>query len=323
MNLKLSTKPASRAQPVASRRRFLAAGLGAGMAGIAGIAGCARPETALRIGSVVFPGYEFMFLAREMGILDDSRVRLVELQSNSDTLRALAAHQLDGAALNLDELLMARANGIALRVVLIMDASIGANAVMAHAPVDLQHLEGRRIGVEDSAMGGVMLTALLQAAGLQANQVSVVSVRLDRTEEVFRLGAVDAVITAEPWAARIGRTGGRRIFDSAALPDRIFDVLAVRPEALENHADAVRYLIEGHFAAQDLFQKEPQAAYEWMAPRLQIDPAEVANVYYGLQLPTVAQNRDWLRPNQWHLAGSLVQPNSAWGDWVDPRFLPL
>ena len=322
MNAKLLTKPATDAYRMATRRRFLAGCL-AGTAGLGGIAGCARPVTALRIGSVVFPGYEFMFLAREMGVLDDAHVRLVELQSNSDTLRALAANQLDGAALTLDALLVARASGIPLHVVLILDASVGANAVMAHAPVDMQHLAGRRIGVEDSAMGGVMLNALLQAAGLPASQVSVVPVRLDRTEEVFRLGAVDAVITAEPWASRIGRAGGRRIFDSAALPGRIFDVLALRPEALETHADAVRYLIRGHFAAQDLFQRQPLVASEWMAPRLQMKPSEVANVYVGLQLPTAAQYRDWLRPGHWRLAGSLMPPDTAWSEWVDARFLPL
>jgi len=276
----------------------------------------------LRIGSVVFPGYEFMYLAREMGVLQDSRVRLVELQSNSDTLRALAANQLDGAAMTLDELWMARRSGIALKVVLILDASVGANAVMAHAPVDIQNLEGRRIGVEDSAMGGVMLNALLQAAGLAPGQVLVVPVRLDRTEEVFRLGAVDAVITAEPWASRISQSGGRRIFDSAALPNRIYDVLAVRPAVLDDQGDALRYLIRGHFAGQALFHSQPEVAADWMAPRLQVAPTEVPNVYRGLQLLTLAQNQDWLLPQRWPLAAQLLPPGTPWSDWVDDHYLP-
>jgi NitT/TauT family transport system substrate-binding protein len=54
------------------------------------------------VGSIVFPGYESLFLAREAGLLEERQVRLIELLANTDTLRALAAGQLEAAALTLD-----------------------------------------------------------------------------------------------------------------------------------------------------------------------------------------------------------------------------
>ena len=257
---------------------------------------CSPPESVLRVGSIVFPGYEFMFLARDMGLLDERRVRMIELLANTDTLRALAAGQIEAAALTLDELMSARTDGVDLRAVLIYDISAGADVVLAHAPVTMKTLANKRIGVEDSAMGAVMLSALLEAAGLKPGQIQKVPVTLDRTEEVFRRGAVDVVVTAEPWASHLEKGGAQRLFDSTAIPGRIVDVLAVRAQALETHADAVRYLIEAHFAAQALLRSDPDRAAAWMAPRLQTPAQDVAELFRGLQLPDVAQNRQMMRP---------------------------
>ena len=84
-----------------ARRRYL------GWAGAALItplvAACSAPVSPMRVGSIVFPGYEGLFLAREYGYLDVHRVRLVEMLANTDTLRSLAVEQLEAAAMTLDD----------------------------------------------------------------------------------------------------------------------------------------------------------------------------------------------------------------------------
>jgi NitT/TauT family transport system substrate-binding protein len=284
---------------------------------------CSPPESVLRVGSIVFPGYEFMFLARDMGLLDERRVRMVELLANTDTLRALAAGQIEAAALTMDELVSARNDGVDLRAVLIYDVSAGADAVLAHAPVTLSTLANKRIGVEDSAVGAVMLSALLKAAGLSPDQVQKVPVTLDRTEEVFRRGAIDVVVTTEPWASRLEKSGALRLFDSSAIAGRIVDVLAVRAQALETHANALRYLIAGHFAAQALLRTDPQKAAAWMAPRLQTAAADVPSLFRRLQLPGVEQNRLMMRAGGvLDHAGQLLHTHADLRTVIDNRFLP-
>jgi NitT/TauT family transport system substrate-binding protein len=250
----------------------------------------------MRIGSIVFPGYETLFLARELGLLDAQKVRLVELPANTDALRALAAGQLEAAALTLDELMTARADGVDLRAVLVFDASAGADVVLAKVPITLQSLRGKRIAVEDGAVGAVMLSALLKAAGLAPNQIHKIPMTLDRSEAVFRTPTVDAVVTAEPWAVRLEKAGAHRIFDSQAIPGRIVDVLAVRVDALQTFGPALRHLLTGHFAAQKVLRDAIARAAPLMAARLQTPAAEVAALYRGLQLPELAQNRAMLAP---------------------------
>ena len=315
----------------ASRRQVLSwavSGLASGA-----LSACAAPVPAMRVGSIVFPGYELMFLARDLGLLPEQDLRLIELLSNTDTLRALAARQIEAAALTLDELMSARADGVDLRVVLVLDSSEGADVVLGRPGLSLSALAGKRIGAEDSAGGAVMLSALLKAAGLRVDQVRKVSITLDRSEEFYQRGLVDAVVTAEPWAARIERRGALRLFDSSAIPGRIVDVLAVRAEAMPMHEKALRQLVAGHFAALAHYRSQAEDASRRMAVRLQMPAQEVVAAFRGLALPDAAQNREMMRHGgsfertltglqQLMVEATLLPRVQALGDIVDLRFLP-
>jgi NitT/TauT family transport system substrate-binding protein len=307
---------------------------GAGVALLApALLGCQAPEPALRVGSIVFPGYESLFLAREAGLLEERQVRLIELLANTDTLRALAAGQLEAAALTLDELMTARADGVDLRAVLVFDVSDGADVVLAKPPTTLKTLAGKRVAVEDGAMGAVMLSALLKAAGLVPDQIHKVAMTLDRSEAQFGTSEVDVVVTAEPWAARLEKRGAQRIFDSRAIPGRIVDVLAVRADVLESQGPALRHLVAAVFAAQKMMHDAPQRAATLMARRLQMPADEVMALYRGLQLPDLARNRAMLARGgaidqttqelqKLMLEAGLLPPASLVQALADPRFLP-
>lgn len=278
-----------------SRRQVFGWALGAALA--APLTGCSPPLPPLRVGSIVFPGYELMFLARELGLLAPEAVRLVEMRSNTDVLRALGAGQLEAAALTLDELLSARADGVDLRVVLVLDISEGSDVVLGRPGIRrAADLKGRRIGVEDSAGGAVMLGALLDAAGLSVEQIHKVPITLNRSIEFYASGLLDAVVTAEPWAGTLEAQGAHRLFDSSAIPGLIVDVLAVRADAVERQLSALRRLVSAQFEALAAFQRNPEQVAPQLAPRLQVAPENVNAAFRGLKLPDAAQNRAWLQP---------------------------
>lgn len=315
-----------------TRRHYLG---WAGAALIAPLLGaCSAPVSPMRVASIVFPGYEGLFLAREYGHLDAHRVRLVEMLANTDTFRSLAVGQLEAAAMTLDELMTARADGVDLRAVLVFDVSEGADVVLAKPAITLQSLKGRRVAVEDGAMGAVMLSALLKAAGLQPADIVKVPMTLDRSEEVFAQTHVDAVVTAEPWAARIEKKGAARIFDSTAIPGRIVDVLAVRAAALQTHASELHYLLKGYFAAKVLQKEAPQRANELMSARLQTPAADITALFRGLRLPDLTENRAMLSPGgavdttarelqKVMVEAGLLPQTSVLQQLADPGFLPL
>ncbi|MDR9441043.1 MAG: ABC transporter substrate-binding protein, partial [Halomonas sp.] len=156
--------------------------------------------------------------------------------------------ELDGAALTLDEVLKARAEGLPLAVILVFDDSVGADMVLARPQIaTLADLSGARIAVERSAVGSLVLHKLLEAAGLTADQLEVVDLPPDRQLAVWRQGDIDAVVTYEPTASQLMREGARRLYDSSQFPDMILDVLAVRHDRLRWRTDALEALVLAHF----------------------------------------------------------------------------
>ena len=258
------------------------------------LSGCGfLADRPLRIASQVWPGYELMFLAREQGWLDASRVHLIETTSASDSLQALAEGRVDGAALTLDEVLTARSRGIALSVVMIFDMSAGADMLLVRPDIEkLSDLKGRRIGVEQGAVGGLMLASILRSAGLKKQDVTEVLLTIDRQADAWSQNQVDAVITYEPVASKLLDQGGVKLFDSRDIPDTIVDVLAIRSDALDRgHARAVRHLLSAHFQALDYFNRNPYDSAFRMASRLHLQADRVLSEYKGLLLPDADNNR--------------------------------
>jgi len=273
------------------RRQVLALGA------TAFLGACAPPRQPLRVGTIVFPGYELLFLARAMGWLKPDLVRLVELQNSSDSVRALAAGKLEAAQLTMDELMAARAGGLDLRAILVLDTSDGADQVLARPSISMANLRGKKLAAEDNSVGALMMASLLEASGVPVDQVVKVPITQSRAVEYYQKGLADVVVTAEPWAGQIKALGGRTIFDSSSVPDRILDVVAVRADALELHFAALQHLVAMQFAALELFQKKPAEASVHIAPRLQIAADEVPASFDGLKLPDRSQNQAMLKRN--------------------------
>lgn len=277
-----------------SRRKFLAAlgALGMPMT----LSGCNQDELPLRIATHVWPGYEFMSLAQRQGWISREDCVLIETGSATESLARLAAGEVDGAALTLDEMLGARAGGLRLTAVLIFDISLGADVLLSKPAItSLPELKGRRIGYEPSAVGALMLHKALDAAALVIGDVQLVEITFDRHAQVWASDGVDALITFEPVARHLESEGARRLFDSSQIPDTIFDVLAVTPLALEHKSGALKRLIAAHFQALRDFRKNPNDIAYRMTERLRLPPKEVIAAYGGLELPNIYRNRKLLR----------------------------
>ncbi len=236
-----------------------------------------------------------MFLAHARGLLQPDTLRLVEVPNATASLRALAAGTLEGAGLTLDEVLGARARGLMLRVVAVFDVSDGADVLLASPDItSLPALRGRRVGVEHSATGALMLDAALQAAGLTPADVRMVPLAFDEHATALRSSKVDALVTFDPVRSQLLSAGAQLLFSSAQVPGLIVDVLAVRPEAVHSHATHLRALVAGVLQARSLWLQDGADSAARMAPRLQLPPAEVVQAFGRLQLPDLAANHRWL-----------------------------
>jgi NitT/TauT family transport system substrate-binding protein len=273
----------------------------------------------LTIASQVWPGYELMFLARKEGWLPSQGLTLVETNSATESLKALSDGKVDGAALTLDEVLHARDQGIDLTVVMVFDVSFGSDMLLVKPNIEtLGELAGKRIGVEQSAVGALMLHKILLAAQLSQADITIVPVSIDQHLNAWLDNQVDAIVSYDPIANHLVTKGALRLFDSRDIPDTIFDVLAIKSEAIQSHTKAIRGLIAGHFKARAHFLHNPQDASYRLATRLGLTGPEVLISYKNLVLPDIKRNRQFLSEPHGNL---LTSAKKLSGLMIDARLL--
>ncbi|MBV1786890.1 ABC transporter substrate-binding protein [Marinobacterium sp. D7] len=249
------------------------------------------PHPPLKIGTNVWPGYEPLYLSRELGYLDRKQGQLVELLSASEVIRAYRNGALDVAALTLDELLLLREGGIAAQVLLITDTSYGADAIIAREARTVAELKGQRIGVETNALGAYMLSRALNRAGLTSSDVEIVSLEANQHEEAFLRGSVDAVVTFEPMRSRLLESGGVEVFNSRRIPDEVIDLLVVRPEIVENRPEQLAQLLDVWFRSVDYLTTQPAKAHALMSTRLRLTPEQVSQALTDIRIPDRQRNQ--------------------------------
>ena len=278
-----------------NRREFLKLGSNLMLSAITpSLSGC-QPSTPLTIASHVWPGYEFMFLAKQMNQIYCQDFTLIESKSATDSLQKLADGQVMGAALTLDETLRGIYQGLPLSVVMIFDVSSGADAVIAKAPINsLENLKGARLGVETSALGALMLIKLLAAAQLNHADVNIVAVNVDGHYDAWRSNRIDALISYEPVTSVLENEGAIRLFDSKAIPNTIFDVLAVRSDVLGQYSNSLKCLIKAHFQAQWAWKSNPIDTNYRLAKLMQLDVQQVPGLFQHLELPDLIYNKHLL-----------------------------
>ncbi len=313
-----------------SRRCFLHGTFA--LASLPWIAACARKPFA--IGVHPWIGYESFRLAREFGWLPEGVV-LHEGKSALDTLAGLRQGRLDAGALTLDETIAARVSGVPLSVVLVFNVSAGADVLLVRPEIKtLAELAGKRIGVERSAVGALMLVKTLSHAGLDESAIQVVDIPVPAQPKAWREGRIDAAITYEPVASQLRREGAVALFDSRQIPDTIFDVLAVRRDRLIGRRRLLRQLIEAHFRALAHLRINREDAIYRIATYQKTTDVDVRRALGGVMLPGLEANHVFLKAGSlFHQAAQqlmslmhskgLIPQRDEMKQLLDDRYLPV
>ncbi len=293
--------------------------------------GCSTAEGPLRVSVHPWIGYETLFLARDVGSLPEDAY-LHEASSLSDSVAALRDGKVDAAALTLDEVLLARNDGIPLTVMLVFNASSGADALLARPGIaGLKALAGRRVGIEPSALGSLVLSRALESVGLVMDEVELRDVPPERQLAAWRDREIDALVCYEPTIGQLEALGARRLFDSREMPGTILDVLAVRADRRDH--PAIRGLIAAHFRALEHLRSSREDALYRISERQGVSYRAVIQSLAGITLPDVQRNRHYLADNgsayaaartlnRLMLARGLLSIEDDLIDLFDDRYLP-
>ncbi len=250
------------------------------------IVSCSTGNTSpMRVGTNLWPGYEPLYLARELGYWGGNDIKLAEFPSSSEVIRAFRNQSLDAAALTLDEVLLLWQQNIEAEIVLILDVSSGADAIIADSTIKtFADLKGKTVAVESSALGAYVISRALEINSMSLNDVTIMSLGVSDHESAFNNGEVQAAVTFEPVRTKLLESGGNEIFTSHEIPGEIVDVLVIQRGYLQKYPHQAKKLAQGWFQAIEYMRTRPSDSAERIAKRLKITPEDVTLSYEGLDL---------------------------------------
>jgi len=234
------------------------------------LAACTResPPPPLRIAVNVWPGYDTLWLAEQLGFTaaEGVAVRILTTDGLGASRRLLKLGEADLIGGTLVELIASSAyDGCAPRAISLLNVSLGPDVILARPGINgVAELRGRRVGIEPGTSDLLLLAAALRA------------------------GEVDAVCTYPPEAEETVRaTGARRIFSSADAPGAIIDVLIADAATVRARGRELAALLRANQRALDALRTDP-AARRLFARRGGVTEEELARQLAGLELPRLS-----------------------------------
>lgn len=263
---------------------------------LAGLAACVEaPRPPLTVGLNPWVGYDPLVLARERGLADTTRVKIVELSSHAESFRHVRNGLLDAMAITLDQALELADEGLDLRIIAVLDESAGADVVMGQTSLDRPAaVRGSRVALEASALNRLMLQRWLASMGLQEDEVTVVTLEASQHLPALQAGRVAAAVSYEPLAAQMRDAGYATLFDTRQMPGEIVDVLVVSSAALRERPDDVDALLQAWSAGLSAYLADPAAAAAVLAPGTGLTVAQYQLTQAGLHYFTPAESLEQL-----------------------------
>jgi sulfonate transport system substrate-binding protein len=214
----------------------------------------------------------------EGGIFKEKLGTNVQLETSTFNAGPQAVEALNSGALDATYIgpnpainAFAQSGGEAIRIIS-GATSGGAFLVVKPTIKNAKDLKGKQVA--SPQLGNTQDVALrtwLKKKGLKTDtagggDVSILPQENAQTVDLFKQGQLDGAWVPEPWATRLVQEGGGKVLvDESTLWPKgqyVTTQLIVRTQFLKDHPDAVKRLLEGQVAANDLIKNDPDQAQQ-------------------------------------------------------------
>lgn len=253
----------------------------------------------IRIATSPWPGYEFLYLAEKKGFFKEEgvNIKLIRFSALEDIWHAFVRRQTDGMASTLIELLQARENGRAAKIVLVTDFSNGADFILARKEVrDMAGLKGKKVAVEAGSLGVFMLARALEKSGLTQSDVQTVGLDQLNMPKALLSGKVDAIVTYPPTSIELTRQGDNvvKIFDSSQIPGEVVDVVSFSVDITTHRSKDIAAFLRAWHKALAYTAAQPEEAYRILAEYQGISPEEFKESLDGVRMVGLTEQKNML-----------------------------
>jgi NitT/TauT family transport system substrate-binding protein len=262
----------------------------------AGAPANAPDAVTVRIGTQPWIGYGPWWIAQEQGLFAKHGIdaQLIDFVQDTEVNAAFAAGEMDVANLATHTAIKLFANGVDLRVVLLEDASLEADAIIAGADIaDVAALKGQTVAYEEGATSDLLLNYALQQNGMTLADIQPAPMPAADAGSALIARQVAAAVTYEPYiaAAQAQDPAVQVIYTAAADPGLISDVLAARAGFAAENPETMQALLQVWDEAVAFLAENPDEGRAIIAAAVESSPEELMTAFDGVQFYTLEQNR--------------------------------
>lgn len=251
-----------------------------------------RPTGPLTIGTNEWPGFGILQIAEVKGFFQQEGVdvQLVPFDAPTQTTQAFAEKRLDGFVSTISDAVAQAAAGISVQVIWLVDQSLGGDVLVARQAESVPDLRGKRIGVAFGTFGHVFTSVLLQQAGLEESDVTIVSLDPVEIPDALEAGIIDAGYTYDPFLQEAVRNGAVILGSSADIPGIVIDIISFQKDSIEADPDRVQRFVRAISAAQAWWAENPDEGNAIVGEWMRLTAEDIAASMPLMRLYSAADN---------------------------------
>lgn len=252
-------------------------------AGVLSPALAANMET-LRVTYVTAPFNVPSIVEKHQGILEADfgalgiKIERPEITSGAKQTEAIAADAIDIASvLGGASAILAKANGVDVRVIAVYSRSPKAFALMTRAdgPATLADLKGKKIAGPKGTTLHQLLAAALASTGLTISDVDYINMDLPTARAALLSGQIDVATLAGNNAIAVEKAGGKTLATGEGLIHPT-TVIAASGKFIDAHPDLVEAYLAAHRKSLDFLSASREEALKIAADeqKISVDDAQ-------------------------------------------------
>ncbi|HOI65107.1 MAG TPA: ABC transporter substrate-binding protein [Thiomonas arsenitoxydans] len=241
------------------------------------------------IGTVVWIGYGPFYVADPKGFFKKYGLD-AKLQNFNDPAvipSAIASGAVDGGMLTYDQVIGTDAKGLGLQVVMPIDYSNGADAIVAKRDITtVSQFKGQKIGYNPLSPSDFLLTYALMKNGMGEKDVQSVSMTPESVPAAMASGGIPIGVTYEPSLSQIvAMDDGKKfhvVFSSKDAPGLITDVLVYNKSYIQKHPAEVKATIEAYLEGLAYMKSHPEETDALIGKAMGISAKDVKDQMSGV-----------------------------------------
>lgn len=268
--------------------------------GIAGGLGLAAPSPAqaeeIDIAIISFSPYAVWYIIQEKGMAKgiDFNVRVIE--DITAKYAAVTSGNVPCMLITLDSVVVARANGVPVKVIAIPAMSYGLDEMVADASItSVDQFPGKSYGADYAFLNHMWMLLTLKEAGIPFDALSHKIMLPQDSAAAFVSGGLDIDVNYKPFSTQSLTREGAHVLKTS-LTDRtwerglISESLACNETWLKDNPDTAKEMLRAWFEAVDWWKKNPDEGNAIIAKGLDWPVADVREVQYGAIMLSLDQN---------------------------------